>query len=82
MGDSFTGYHLTNIFLHALSSFLIFIILRRLSVPGALLAGAVFALHPIQVESVAWMTELKNVLPECSILAGYWRIFRSTEAAG
>lgn len=61
-GDHLLGYHLVNIVFHALSSFLIIVILRRLSVPGAMLAGVVFALHPIQVESVAWMSELKNTL--------------------
>ena len=61
-GDHPLGYHLLNIILHTVSSFLIIILLRRLSVPGALLAGVVFALHPIQVESVAWISELKNTL--------------------
>jgi protein O-mannosyl-transferase len=61
-GDQLLGYHLVNIVLHALSSFLIIVILRRLSASGALLAGVIFALHPIEVESVAWMTELKNTL--------------------
>jgi tetratricopeptide (TPR) repeat protein len=56
------AYHLLNIVLHSCSAFLVVLILRRLSVPGALLAGVLFALHPIQVESVAWMTELKNAL--------------------
>jgi Flp pilus assembly protein TadD len=61
-GSDPLAYHLLNILLHACSAFLVVLILRRLDVPGALLAGVIFALHPIQVESVAWITELKNAL--------------------
>jgi protein O-mannosyl-transferase len=68
-GDAVLGYHLVDIALHATSAFLIALILRRLSIPGAFIAAALFALHPLHVESVAWISELKNTLSTTCYLA-------------
>jgi tetratricopeptide (TPR) repeat protein len=61
-GDAVAGYHLMNLMQHAAAAWLVMLLMRRLGLPGAELAALIFALHPVAVESVAWISEQKNTL--------------------
>ncbi len=83
-GDSPCGYHLLTIALHAIAVVLVAAILRKLEIPGAYLAAAIFALHPVHVESVAWITEMKNTLSAVFYLGAmlvYLRFDRERKAS-
>ncbi len=61
-GSAPLGYHLVNVLLHGIAAILIVVLCQRLAIRSAWLAGFLFALHPVAVESVAWISEQKNTL--------------------
>ncbi len=61
-GDAPAWYHAANVVLHGIACCLLLRVLRSLALPGAFLAAALFAVHPVCAESVAWISEEKNTL--------------------
>ena len=74
-----TGYHIVNVLLHLMNTLLLWHLLRRLVVPGAWVVAAVFAVHPLHVESVAWVIERKDVLSGLFYLAAVLAWLRFVE---
>jgi tetratricopeptide (TPR) repeat protein len=68
------GHHVTSLLLHVANSILLFLLLRRMTrvEPASALVAALFALHPVHVESVAWISERKDVLSTLFWLLTVW----------
>jgi Flp pilus assembly protein TadD len=77
--DHPTGYHVVNLVLHVIDVLLLWLVLRQLAIPGAFLAALIFAVHPVNVESVAWIAQRKNLLSLMFLLLSTFCYLKSEE---
>jgi tetratricopeptide (TPR) repeat protein len=71
-----TGYHVSNVLIHCANVVFLWKILELLNIRGGWLAAIIFAVHPIQVETVAWITERKNLLSGLFFFSSLYTFFR------
>lgn len=76
------GYHITNLALHIAAALLIWVILRKLTIAGAFLAALLFAVHPVNVESVAWIFQCRGLLATIFFLLSIWWYLLAEEQCG
>lgn len=81
-GDNATAYRVVNLLLHGVNAILVWIILRRLKIPGAWVAALVFAIHPVNVATAAWISEQKNTLSMLFYLTAVLLYLRFDESEG
>jgi protein O-mannosyl-transferase len=83
-GSNPAGYHLTNLIFHIANTLLLFLVLKRMTdaVWPSAFAAALFALHPLHVESVAWVSERKDVLSTFFWLLAMWAYLRYVKQPG
>ncbi len=73
------GYHVVNVLIHLANAMILWRLCRRLEIPAAWMIGLIFAIHPVHVESVAWITERKNVLSGLFYLSSAWAYLRYSD---
>ena len=76
-GAQAAGYHVTNLVLHLAEALLLWRILQALQVPGALLGALLFAVHPVNVESVAWIAQRKNLMAMLFFLGSIYSFLKT-----
>ena len=81
-GNHASGFHVVNVLLHAVNAVLVWMVLKHLKIPGSWFAGLVFAVHPVNVATVAWISEQKNTLSMLFFLIAILLYLRFDEEGG